>query len=474
MAFPYPEAVFRYFSELSAIPHGSGNTARIRKWALDTARNLSLDAHDDSAGNVIIRKIASKGYEQHSSVILQGHLDMVCAMLPSCSKDMSQEGLDLIWGDEYLSADGTTLGGDDGIAVAYAFALLESQTIPHPPLTVILTADEETGMDGAAGLSPEELDGDCLINLDSEEEGILTVGCAGGIRSHLIFPARQFPCSGTWLKLCISGLTGGHSGTEIHKPLLNANTAMLNLLNAISCPFRLSSWEGGIRDNVIPTECKVIICFPPAYLQTIAEELRIQAEQLRSDYTEETGFRFETEHAAVPERKAVSAADSLSLIQALSALPNGVQEMNPKLNMPETSLNLGIFSLKTDGMHIDALIRSGNNAKKSQLAAALAEKAVKAGGTAAQSGNYPAWEYQPDTKLEQIAVRTFQSLYGKKPVVRTIHAGLECGILSSKNPLLQCISIGPDILDIHTPRERLSVSSAARTWNYLCEMLKEL
>ena len=199
---PQPETVFRYFAELASFPHGSGNTAQIRKWALDTAARLGLSAHADVTGNVIIRKEASAGYENHPRVILQGHLDMVCALLPDCKKDMTREGIDLIWEGDMLRADGTTLGGDDGIAVAYAFAVLESDTVPHPPLTVILTVDEETGMDGATGLAPEELDGASLINIDSEDEGVFTVGCAGGVRSHLRYPVQRAVCeTGTLLTL---------------------------------------------------------------------------------------------------------------------------------------------------------------------------------------------------------------------------------------------------------------------------------
>jgi len=472
--YPNPEAVFRYFTEIAAIPHGSGNTGMIRRWALDTAKRLSLDAHADSTGNVIIRKAGSPGYENHPRVMLQGHLDMVCAKLPECTKNMETDGLDLIWGEEYLTADGTTLGGDDGIAIAYAFALLESKTVPHPPLTVLLTVDEEIGMDGATALAPAELDGTYLINLDSEDEGVFTVGCAGGVRSHLCYPAHFEPAEGCILKLHLSGLTGGHSGTEIHKPLLNANVMMLRLLSTVRVPFRLIAWEGGIRDNVIPTECTVSLCCDADAVSEIRRAIQNRMNEILRDYPNETGLQMTEEQAAVTNEEAMTDADTAALLRHLSALPNGVQKMNPALNMPETSLNLGIFSLRSDGMYVDALIRSGINSEKTKLAHQLAESAEKAGGTAAESGDYPAWEYQPDTALEHTAVRTFTELYRKAPVVQTIHAGLECGILSAKAPQVQCISVGPDIPDIHTPRERLSIPSAARTWDFLCALLKAL
>ncbi|MBQ8921316.1 MAG: beta-Ala-His dipeptidase [Oscillospiraceae bacterium] len=474
MQYPKPEAVFRYFSEIAAIPHGSGNTAGIRGWALQTAARLSLDAHADETGNVIIRKAASPGYETHPRVMLQGHLDMVCAKLPDCSKNMETEGLDLIWGEEYLTADGTTLGGDDGIAVAYAFALLEADDIPHPPLTVLLTVDEETGMDGASGLAPEELDGQYLINLDSEDEGIFTVGCAGGVRSHLCYPVSFSPAEGALLRLHLSGLTGGHSGTEIDKPRLNANTAMLRMLRAVPVPFRLIAWNGGVRDNVIPTECSVSLCCMNGSEQAVLRAIQNTAEEIRSETPDDSSFQVTSECGAVTDESALTEDATAALLRELSKLPNGVQKMNDTLHMPETSLNLGIFSLGADGMQVDALIRSGVNEEKRLLAGQLAAAVTEAGGTASESGEYPAWEYQPDTALERTAVRVFQELYGKAPVVQTIHAGLECGILSAKAPLMQCISIGPDLPDIHTPRERLSIPSARRTWEFLCALLKAL
>ncbi len=469
--FPQPQAVYRYFTELAAIPHGSGNTAGIRKWALDTAAKMGLSAHADETGNVIIRKDGSAEYEDHPRVILQGHLDMVCAQLPDCKKDMTREGLDLVWTADSLSADGTTLGGDDGIAVAYAFAVLESDSIPHPPLTVILTVDEETGMDGATGLSPEELDGVSLINIDSEEEGVFTVGCAGGVRSHLRFPVMMQPVGGDRLTVSLSGLTGGHSGAEIHKPLLNANTAMLTLLSGITAPFSLAELDGGVRDNVIPTECRAVLYTDDA--EAVGQSLAAGLERLKAAYPGETGIRLEIS-AEQGSGNALSAADTKKLLNTLKLLPNGVQEMNTVLNMPETSLNLGIFELRADAMLVDALIRSGVNAKKEQLAGKLRQIAAGSGGSASESGNYPAWEYRPGTALEQTAVRVFKAQYGKEPQVVTIHAGLECGILSDKAPQLACISVGPDIFDIHTPREKLSIPSVQRTWDFLCALLAEM
>lgn len=471
--YPQPEAVFRYFSELAAIPHGSGNTDGIRAWLLSCAGKLGLDAESDSAGNVIMRKAASPGYESHPRVILQGHMDMVCAKLPDCTKNMETEGLDLVWDDEFLSADGTTLGGDDGIALAYALAVLESDEIPHPPLTAIFTVDEETGMDGANGLSPAALNGRYLINLDSEEEGIITVGCAGGIRVHLRYPVSTEPAEGTAIRLTVSGLTGGHSGAEIHKPLLNANLVMLRLLRNTRVMLRLSGFDGGLRDNVIPTECTAELICSSDDAEKLCAEWNAEAERIRSEYPQEIGLTLKAE-TVQHSGQALSSKATAELLRQLAMLPNGVQAMDPRLDMPQTSLNLAIFRLHGDSFTVDALLRSSVNEERLALAERLCKLAENAGGSADTSGSYPAWEYLPDTVLEHRASAAFQALTGKAPVIQTIHAGLECGILAAKAPQLECISIGPNLLDIHTPRERLSLASAKLTWEWLLAILKAL
>ena len=471
MDHPYPSSVYNYFTELAAIPHGSGNTAGIRRWCLETAKRLHIEAYADETGNVIMKKPASAGCEDHPGVILQGHMDMVCAKLPDCRKNMETEGLDLVWDGDFLRADGTTLGGDDGIAVAYAFAVLEDDAIVHPPLTVILTVDEETGMDGATGLSPDTLTGKYLINIDSEAEGVFTVGCAGGVRSHLRFPCEMQTVTGTKLTLTVNGLTGGHSGAEIHKPLVNANLAVLELLRSLPAGYCLCELAGGVRDNVIPTECTASLTAPDP--DAAEQAVRAAFEKLRQANPQETGMALQLSSES-GTFEVMTADSTAKLVQVLSQLPNGVQKMNEILHMPETSLNLGIFSLTDGVMQADALIRSGINAEKYALADRLRAIAEQAGGTASQSGDYAAWEYKPDTELERKAAAVFTAQYGKAPVIETIHAGLECGILTAKAPHLEAISIGPDLLDIHTPRERLSIASAARTWDLLLGILRVL
>ena len=472
--YPEPAAVFRYFEAISRIPRGSGNTAGIRAWCLQTAESLGISAHADAAGNVILRKDASKGFEHHPGVILQGHLDMVCAKLPDCAKNMDTEPVDLIWTADTLTADGTTLGGDDGIAIAYAFSLLESDSIAHPPLTVILTADEETGMDGASGLSPDELTGKMLINLDSEDEGVFTVGCAGGVRVHLHIPLKKETGSGTKMTLRLTGLTGGHSGSEIHKPLLNANKVMARLLSALPPDYSLHALRGGVRDNVIPTECTAELCTDSKNTDDFRKILEHELEAIRQDFPAETGMTLQIDTNADVQAELLSPEGTQKLLCFLNALPNGVQSLDKRLGLPQTSLNLGILELQGDMLAAQYLVRSSSNAEKAELAEKLHHLCEQAGGSWYDSGSYPAWEYQPDTALEQTAVSVFRQLYGKNPSVETIHAGLECGILAAKAPGLECISIGPDLSDVHTPRETLSIPSAARTWEFLTALLKAI
>ena len=472
--FPAPQQVFRYFAKIAAIPHGSGNTAAVRAWCLAEAERLGISAKADAAGNVILRTDGTCGMENRPRVILQGHLDMVCAKLPSCGKNMETDGLTLIWSGDTLTADGTTLGADDGIAVAYAFALLADRSIPHPPLTVLLTADEETGMEGAAGLDPAELDGSCLINLDSEDEGIFTVGCAGGVRVHMCLPAVCSPCSGTRLSLRISGLTGGHSGSEIHKKRLNANTAMLHLLDEVPVPFSLAAFSGGVRDNVIPTECEAEILCDPCDADAAITAVRAAFSALSAVYGEDPAASLALGILPADSADAVPAEQTAALLRALLRLPNGIQHTDPFLGLPVTSLNLGIMAMQDGGFHTEALVRSGINAEWIALRDALIAQTAENGGSAYAAAEYPAWESCADSALVHTAAGVFRRLYGCAPKIETIHAGVECGLFCGKKPGLSCISFGPDIADVHTPRETLSIPSAARTWDFLLALLAAL
>ena len=470
-----PEAVFKYFEEMCAIPHGSGNTKIISDYLVSFAKEQGLRYIQDEANNVILFGEGTCGYEDHAPVILQGHMDMVCEQDVDCAIDMQTQGLDISHDGEYVFAKGTTLGGDNGIALAYALAILADKTIPHPPLEVIITVDEEIGMLGADVIDLSMLKGRVLLNLDSEEEGIFTVSCAGGATATLTLPADRRAVYGPCIKLTVDGLQGGHSGVEIHKNRANANKVMGELLGRIQgiMPICITSFAGGAKDNAIPRSCQVTFValgMNPERINDIAQKLQ---EEIREQYDEPDAVIYGDNVEALGGN-AMSTEQTAKLIALLCAAPNGVQKMSQDIpGLVQTSLNLGIAKLDED-MELTFSVRSSVNAEKMELLAKLQELITFHGGTFSQMGDYPAWEYQHDSKLRETMIRVYRQMFDKEPEVVAIHAGLECGLLSEKLPGLDCVSIGPDMQDIHTSRERLNIASTERTWNFLLEILKQL
>lgn len=461
-----PAKVFEYFEMICAIPHGSRDTKKISDFCVRFATQRGLPVRQDEHNNVIIWKDATAGYETHPTVILQGHLDMVCEKEPDCKIDFSTDGLRLRVEGDMISADGTTLGGDDGIAVAYALALLDSDNIPHPPLEVVLTVDEEIGMLGATDIDLSMLKGRILLNIDSEDEGILTVSCAGGATSTVTLPVCREKASGKLLTVCIDGLQGGHSGVEIHKGRCNANKLLGELLEKMQ-PLQMVSIDGGQKDNAIPRSAVArffthdVTNFEAAK-QNILNKYRTMEPNLQITMQEESA-----EADAIVQSEAV--------VALLNKLPNGVQAMSREIEgLVQTSLNLGILKTCDDCISMTFSVRSSVNTEKADLIQALKDTGAKFGAAYSQMGEYPAWEYRHDSRLRPLMVATFKELYGKEPVVEAIHAGLECGILADKLPGLDAVSFGPDMTDIHTTREQLSVSSVRRTWDYLCAVLARI
>ena len=481
-AYPAPESVFRFFYEMSQIPRPSGQEAAIAGYLTAFAESRGLENYHDAANNVIIIKEASAGREQEEPVILQGHMDMVCEKEAGCAKDMEKEGLDLVLDGDWLSAEGTTLGGDDGIAVAIALALLDDETLSHPRLECVFTTAEETGMDGALALDPAPLKGHLLLNIDSEEEGVLTAGCAGGveIKLHAPLPREAGKTeNASVIRLSLSGLTGGHSGSMIRCGRANADVVMIRVLRELSSrqEIRLISLSGGNKHNAIPRDAEAVILAddPEAALQQAA----LLGDVLKAEYnvtdpklqlTAETAVCGEEE----PVPAAVSASDTKKLLALLSSVPDGVQRMNQQLSdQLETSLNLGILRSAEDGFYAEYLLRSSSDSRLEELKERILYLASCAGFSAECFGAYPAWEFVPESAFRDKMVRIFREQYKKEPVVEAIHAGLECGLLSKKIPGLDAVSIGPDIPDIHTPQERLSVSSVERTYAYIRRILEE-
>lgn len=463
-----PKRVFWYFEDLCAIPHGSGNTDAISEYCVRFARAHGLACERDEWNNVIIRKPATAGYEDHPTVIVQGHLDMVCEQDANCPLNMETDGLRVRTDGEWVWAEGTTLGGDDGIAVAMALAILEDDTLCHPALEMLFTTDEETGMYGAAGLDASRLSGRVLLNADSENEGVLTVGCAGGARAALSIPVTRVPLNAPCICVTVEGLMGGHSGVEIDKGRLNANKLMGAFLQSLSTPYRIVSLEGGNKDNAIPRRTVCVL--------HTTEDVAAAAQAFVNAHRVDTDPDLTVTVTAAPSAEtALTAADSRRVAAFLAALPNGIQTMSADIaGLVQTSLNLGVLKLREDALCATFAVRSSVNRERDALLDRLTQITADFGGEADIHGRYPAWEYRSHSLLRETMCAVYRRLYQADPVVEIIHAGLECGLLSDKLPGLDAVSFGPDMADIHTSRERLSVASTARTYTYLCETLRSL
>ena len=462
-----PARVFHYFEEICGIPHGSGDTARISDYCVAFAKAHNLTYHQDALGNVIIKKPATVGYEDHSAVILQGHIDMVCEKAPDCPIDFTTDGLDVDTDGELVFAHGTTLGGDNGIAVAMVFAILEATDLAHPPLEVLLTVDEETGMYGAEGFAPSYLEGKLLINVDSEEEGVLTVSCAGGARAELTLPLTYESDSRLVYVITLTGLQGGHSGIEIDKGRLNANVVMARFLQTLDC--RLLGICGGLKDNAIPVSCQAVIACDTD--PTAAAAAFVAANRVDTD----PHLTISVECGESDLNQTMTADCTARVLELLTTVPNGIQSMSADIDgLVQTSLNLGVLTTDRGTLRASFAVRSSVGAEKTALLAQLESQITALGGGYASYGHYPAWEYRKDSRLRDVMCAVWEQKYGEKPTVAAIHAGLECGLFCEKIPGLDAVSVGPNMWDVHTCRERLSVASTARVYAYLCDVLKEL
>ena len=471
-----PRQVFHFFREICAIPHGSGNTKAISDYLVAFAKERSLSCIQDKLNNVLIFAPASQGYEDHAPVIVQGHMDMVCAKDPDSTHDFATDGLELRTDGKFLYANGTTLGGDDGIAVAYALALLDSKDIPHPPLEVVITVDEETGMYGAAGVDLSMLKGRMLLNIDSEEEGIFTVACAGGCRSTLRLPLERRAVYGPCIELRIEGLRGGHSGMEINRNRCNANKAMGELLSRIQEKVRLclTSLTGGSADNAISFSARAKAVAMSMDLEPINEIVEQFQAEIRREY-DEPNAQIIASNVDALGGNALTAQSTSQVVALLCAAPNGVQAMCAAMpELVQTSLNLGVMAIEGDWLRLTFSVRSSVNEEKQALLEKLRQLAQFHGAQYSQTGEYPAWEYKEDSVLRPVLVEVYREMFRKEPQVVSIHAGLECGLLGEKLPGLDSVSLGPNMYDIHTSREKLDIASAQRTWEFLLAVLKKL
>lgn len=471
-----PGGVFKFFEDICAIPHGSGNVKGLSDYCVAFAKERGLEVFQDEAWNVIIKKSASPGMENAPGVIIQGHLDMVCEKNADVDFDFEKDGLRLAVDGDEVHAQGTTLGGDDGIAVAMGLAILDDPALVHPPLEILFTTEEETGMDGAQYLDCSRLSAKYLINIDSEEEGVITAGCAGGLKSHATLPVQWMAFEGTECRLDVSGLLGGHSGTEIHLGRANANKLMGRLLFGLNkeIDFGLVYVQGGAKDNAIAREAKAKLVIPQDQLGRAKEIIDACAQDIKNEYrTADPGVCIAFTEGAAYEGDAMTFASAQKVIYLLLNTPYGVQSMSAELpGLVESSLNLGVVTMDEESVTLTWALRSSVSSRKWLINDQLMYMTEMLGGTYTYGGDYPAWAYRSQSQLRDLAVETYEDMFGKKPQVCTIHAGLECGLFAEKMPQADMISIGPDIKDIHTPGERLSISSTKRTYEYVCQMLK--
>ena len=471
-----PAAALGFFETLCAIPHGSRDTKAISDYCVRFAQERGLSWQQDASNNVIIRKPASPGYEDHPTVILQGHLDMVCEKDADCDIDFSKDGLRLRHDDTYIFADGTTLGGDDGIAVAYALAVLDAKDIPHPALEVVLTVCEEVGLLGASAMDFSDLEGRILVNIDSEEEGVLTAGCAGGRRVECHLPITRAAVTGTAVKADIAGLAGGHSGTEIHKGRANAIALLgrwLTLLTENGVDYAVLALSGGAKENVIPKESSITLVLPAGITEGVHTAAAQFAAQMQAEYgTADPAICLQLTEQGCGAFSALDADSTQRLRKALLLMPWGVQSMSMDVpGLVETSLNLGVAELDDSEAILRFSLRSSVPSAKELLSCKLQTLTELLGGSVRFHGDYPAWTYARESALRDRCVAVYEAQYGAKPQIVAIHAGLECGILSGKIDGLDCISFGPNLLHVHTPNERADIASVARVWEYLKAIL---
>lgn len=469
-----PERVFGFFEEISAVPRGSGDMERISKYCEDFALERGLKYVRDEAGNVIIYKDASEGYENSEPVILQGHLDMVCQKNDGIGIDFKKDGISLAVDGGYIRAEGTTLGADNGIAAAMMLAILDG-SYAHPPLEAVFTVDEEIGMLGAAALDTRALKARRMINLDSEEIDTVTVSCAGGSDLVMRIPFKREVIGGARIAAAVRGLRGGHSGVEINSGCVNADMLMGRLLSAAarSSDLGIIAINGGDKGNAIPNACRAEIAVPDA--EKTAAALKREAEIIKAEIAaREPGFEFDIEALGSGEHEVIDSASCKKLIFALMCAPNGVMQMSADIDgLVETSLNLGILKTDDESIALHFTLRSNKQSALEYLERRLRAFAEYSGLEAEAFGHYLPWEYAEGSELLERYVRIYTEKTGEPPQIAALHAGLECGTFAAKIDGLECISIGPQMYDVHTTAERLDTGSVKVLFEMLLELLKE-
>lgn len=469
-----PERVFHYFEEISRIPRGSGDMVRIADYCVDFANKTELSYVRDEADNVIIYKPASVGYESSEPVILQGHLDMVCQKTEESEKDFSKDGIDLVVDGDFLKADDTTLGGDNGIAVAMVMAILEDNSLSHPAIEAVFTTDEEIGMVGALQLDMSFLKGKKMINLDSEEDDTATVSCAGGSDFEVTIPVKKVKMTGKRVTVIFKGLLGGHSGVEIHKGRANADILAGRFLNKTKClGYGIISINGGDKSNAIPNSCRIELCVKDVgeFEKTATPVI----EEIKKEISDREALVCELSAGDMDEYQVIDSEAAKNLVFSLVCIPDGVMSMSADIpGLVETSLNLGVLKTEEDKITLHSALRSNKMSALMNLEDKLKVLFESFDCGIKTYGHYPAWEYNSNSSLQNLYTETYKEMFEKEPDVAAIHAGLECGVFAGAINDFDCIAIGPNLFDVHIVNERLDIKSTENIYNLLVKMLEKL
>ncbi|MCR4891923.1 MAG: aminoacyl-histidine dipeptidase [Lachnospiraceae bacterium] len=472
-----PKEVFRFFEDLTRIPRGSGNEKAVSDYVVKFARDRGLEVIQDDLYNVIVKCPASPGYEDVPGFILQGHLDMVCEKTDDCPIDFEKDPLEIYIDGDGLTAKGTTLGGDDGVAVAYILAIMDSKDLPHPSIEAVLTISEETGMEGAAHIDLSSLKNRKLLNLDSEDEGVFLTGCAGGGRADVRMKIEREEKSGIRMEVALKGFAGGHSGEGIIKGGGNADLMISRLVSYITARTGagLVSMAGGTKDNAIPRAASAEFIVDGGEKEAFIAAAEEGAGKICAEYrVTDPEAHVEMNERGEGSDQVLTTASLRKVLALVLILPNGVQAMSADVKgLVETSLNLGIMKTDKDEISFSYLVRSSVNSAKEFLLERIKRITEELGGSYSLSGVYPAWQYRPDSPLRDQMIRVYKDMYGEEPQVQAIHAGVECGLISDKLPGVDAVSIGPNMRDIHTTEETLSISSTKRVWEYVCALLAD-
>jgi len=476
-----PTAIWGYFYDITQIPRPSKKEERILAWLLDFAAQHNLEAKQDKAGNILITKPATEGREDVPTVILQSHVDMVCEKNSGVTFDFDNDPIETLIDGDWVKANGTTLGADNGIGVAAQLAVLAANDIAHGKIEALFTVDEETGLTGAYALEKEFLTGDMLINLDTEEEGEIYIGCAGGkgTKAYFKYKVKDAPKKYFWFKVAVKGLRGGHSGSDIDKGPGNANKVLTRFLHSLTRKkygMILSEIGGGNLHNAIPREAFAIMGVKEKYKEDIRVKLNLFLSKIQHEYTDiEPNIDIHLESVQIPS-KVISKRTSEKLILALYACPHGVIGMSRDIaGLVETSTNLASVKMLPNRLiEVGTSQRSSVESQKEYVVNMVSSVFDLAGAKVVHSEGYPGWQPNPDSALLKLAKKEYQSLYNKNAKVKAIHAGLECGLFLEKYPNLDMISIGPDMMDVHSPNERMKISSVGKFWDYLVKILEAI